>query len=272
MRTIGRLGGFGPRSDGACRGMVPRGATGIRAGDPAGRRGVLGGPSPAAARRVGGGAVRACRAGPSDGRDHFHADSLRMRRPPRLREGWSGRRLHGARERDGPQEPPPRDGTHLDRPERVAGGRAIGSSSSAACGRGTRRRLDWDDRGYEQGAEIMAWALGDRILTAQIPDNDPAQLGAAFELLTGVVVPLALEVATHAHARLTGCEQGLSTVRRSGWGRAACPAASRGSRRPDTRTGRRSSGRSAATAGHRCAGSSRTRTCARSCGSARSAR
>ena len=45
---------------------------------------------------------------------------------------------------------------------------------------------DWDDRGYEQGAEIMAWALGDRILTAQIPDNDPAQLGVAFEILTGV--------------------------------------------------------------------------------------
>jgi hypothetical protein len=49
---------------------------------------------------------------------------------------------------------------------------------------------DWDDRGYEQGAEIMAWALGDRILMAQVPDNDPAQLGAAFEILTGVDVPI----------------------------------------------------------------------------------
>ena len=46
----------------------------------------------------------------------------------------------------------------------------------------------WEERGYEQGAEIMAWALGTRILTAQIPDNDPVQLGAAFELLTGVGV------------------------------------------------------------------------------------
>jgi hypothetical protein len=46
----------------------------------------------------------------------------------------------------------------------------------------------WEERGYEQGAEIMAWALGTRILTAQIPDNDYAQLGAAFELLTGVGV------------------------------------------------------------------------------------
>ena len=32
----------------------------------------------------------------------------------------------------------------------------------------------------------MAWALGDRILSAQIPDNEPAQLAAAFELLTGI--------------------------------------------------------------------------------------
>jgi hypothetical protein len=49
---------------------------------------------------------------------------------------------------------------------------------------------DWSERGYEQGAEIMAWGLGTRILTAQIPDNDPAQLGAAFEILTGVDVPI----------------------------------------------------------------------------------
>ena len=48
---------------------------------------------------------------------------------------------------------------------------------------------DWGSRGYEQGAEIMAWALGDRILTAQIPDNDPIQLAAGFELLTGVRTP-----------------------------------------------------------------------------------
>jgi hypothetical protein len=35
----------------------------------------------------------------------------------------------------------------------------------------------------------MAWALGTRILTAQIPGNDPGQLAAAFELLTGVALP-----------------------------------------------------------------------------------
>ena len=38
----------------------------------------------------------------------------------------------------------------------------------------------WGLRGYEQGAEIMAWALGERILTPQIPDN---------ELLTGSAPP-----------------------------------------------------------------------------------
>ena len=48
---------------------------------------------------------------------------------------------------------------------------------------------DWGYRGYEQGAEILAWALGDRTLTAQIPDNDPIQLAAGFELLTGVRTP-----------------------------------------------------------------------------------
>ncbi len=47
----------------------------------------------------------------------------------------------------------------------------------------------WGERGYEQGAEIMAWALGTRILSAQIPGNDPVQLAAGFELLTGVQTP-----------------------------------------------------------------------------------
>jgi len=50
-------------------------------------------------------------------------------------------------------------------------------------------KADWGYRGYEQGAEILAWALGDRTLTAQIPDNDPIQLAAGFELLTGVRTP-----------------------------------------------------------------------------------
>ena len=47
----------------------------------------------------------------------------------------------------------------------------------------------WGLRGYEQGAEIMAWALGERILTPQIPDNEPIQLARGFELLTGSAPP-----------------------------------------------------------------------------------
>ena len=50
--------------------------------------------------------------------------------------------------------------------------------------------VPWEERGYEQGAEIMAWALGTGILTAQIPDNDPVQLAVGFELLTGVGTPV----------------------------------------------------------------------------------
>jgi hypothetical protein len=48
----------------------------------------------------------------------------------------------------------------------------------------------WAERGYEQGAEIMAWTLGNRMLTAQIPDNDPVQLVIGFELLTGGEAPV----------------------------------------------------------------------------------
>ena len=48
---------------------------------------------------------------------------------------------------------------------------------------------DWGYRGYEQGAEIMSWALGNRILSAQIPENEAARLAAGFELLTGIPAP-----------------------------------------------------------------------------------
>jgi hypothetical protein len=48
---------------------------------------------------------------------------------------------------------------------------------------------DWDERGYEQGAEIMAWALGTRILTPQIPGNDSEQIAGAYKLLTGQSLP-----------------------------------------------------------------------------------
>jgi hypothetical protein len=47
----------------------------------------------------------------------------------------------------------------------------------------------WELRGYEQAAEIIAWTLGERVVTPKIPDNDPAFLAIAFELLTGVETP-----------------------------------------------------------------------------------
>jgi hypothetical protein len=43
----------------------------------------------------------------------------------------------------------------------------------------------WSERGWEQVAEIMAWGLGDRLVTPRIADHDPADLEAAFELVTG---------------------------------------------------------------------------------------
>lgn len=44
----------------------------------------------------------------------------------------------------------------------------------------------WALRGYEQGAEIVSWAIGERILSPQIPDNDPEKLELAYRSLTGV--------------------------------------------------------------------------------------
>ena len=47
----------------------------------------------------------------------------------------------------------------------------------------------WAERGFEQGAEIMAWGLGNRILFPQIPDNDPGSISNGYKLLTGTPLP-----------------------------------------------------------------------------------
>ena len=47
----------------------------------------------------------------------------------------------------------------------------------------------WNLRGYEHGAEVIAWALGERVLTPSIPDNEPEKLGVAFRFLTGGELP-----------------------------------------------------------------------------------
>jgi hypothetical protein len=47
----------------------------------------------------------------------------------------------------------------------------------------------WNLRGYEQGAEVMAWALGERIMTPSIPDNGERELEIAYRFLTGRSAP-----------------------------------------------------------------------------------
>jgi hypothetical protein len=50
----------------------------------------------------------------------------------------------------------------------------------------------WDERGFEQGAEILAWAIGDQaegLHIPSIPDNARPQLAAAYRLLTSEPLP-----------------------------------------------------------------------------------
>lgn len=47
----------------------------------------------------------------------------------------------------------------------------------------------WRLRGCEQAAEIVSWALGERILTPQIPDDDPDRIDEAYRVLTGQPLP-----------------------------------------------------------------------------------
>jgi hypothetical protein len=52
--------------------------------------------------------------------------------------------------------------------------------------------VDWEERGTEHAAEIIAWALdgqGTGIDRASIPRNEPIQLARAYELLTGNPLP-----------------------------------------------------------------------------------
>lgn len=43
----------------------------------------------------------------------------------------------------------------------------------------------WPFRGFEQAAEVISWTLGDRVLSPEIPDHEPAQMFVAYEILTG---------------------------------------------------------------------------------------
>ncbi|HEY7400541.1 MAG TPA: hypothetical protein VH989_06560 [Actinomycetota bacterium] len=47
----------------------------------------------------------------------------------------------------------------------------------------------WPQRGFEQVAEVISWTLGERILSAEIPDHEPEAMLAAYEVLTGMTPP-----------------------------------------------------------------------------------
>jgi hypothetical protein len=47
----------------------------------------------------------------------------------------------------------------------------------------------WDHRGWEQAAEIIAWGVGERILTPTIPEDSPEDLAVAYQLLTDTPLP-----------------------------------------------------------------------------------
>ena len=52
--------------------------------------------------------------------------------------------------------------------------------------------VEWEARGTEHAAEIISWALDGQqtgIRQASIPRNDPAELAAGYELLTGHPLP-----------------------------------------------------------------------------------
>jgi hypothetical protein len=54
--------------------------------------------------------------------------------------------------------------------------------------------VDWEERGTEHAAEIISWALdgqGTGTERPSIPRNDPEELAAGYELLTGDPLPLA---------------------------------------------------------------------------------
>ena len=54
------------------------------------------------------------------------------------------------------------------------------------------RDVTWEERGSEQGAEILAWAIGDQadgIYAPSIPDNEPERLAVAYRMLTGTSLP-----------------------------------------------------------------------------------
>jgi hypothetical protein len=49
----------------------------------------------------------------------------------------------------------------------------------------------WPVRGFEQAAEVISWTLGERVLSPEIPDHEPAEMLVAYRVLTGDEPPAA---------------------------------------------------------------------------------
>lgn len=49
--------------------------------------------------------------------------------------------------------------------------------------------VPWNERGFEHAAEIVGWAIGERILTPTLPNVAPKQLAEAYRELTGDPLP-----------------------------------------------------------------------------------
>ena len=50
----------------------------------------------------------------------------------------------------------------------------------------------WLSRGWEQAADIVAWGIGERIVSPRVPDASPDELSHLFRLLTGTPLPAAV--------------------------------------------------------------------------------
>jgi hypothetical protein len=49
----------------------------------------------------------------------------------------------------------------------------------------------WLERGWEQATDIVAWGVGERIVTPQAPGATPDELARLYRLLTGTALPSA---------------------------------------------------------------------------------
>jgi len=47
----------------------------------------------------------------------------------------------------------------------------------------------WNERGWEQAAEFVAYGVGERIVSPNVPDPSPGQIARSYRLLTGMPIP-----------------------------------------------------------------------------------